>query len=269
VLEHQGYDLWLEKVRHPTYLPPDDGLNNSARLSLLEKLKTWVEVDLCKETKSVLSLEPSSIRLLYKMEGYRVESTSLHQFSSDLFHTNYPSLGDAFSNLDLRYNWALIKVFNSYIAKAVPYINCQEAITDIPPQAIPMTISAYMSQTRNLCLMSVKVELRHLILEKTSVNREATPKLYFERLKIAHRGEEEKRPQEQTKEKKNLEFEFFQAYEQVKEMDLALLRPRKPQGTAPHLSFMVVFRGEHVVGEGGPYRQFFADISSELQPMLQ
>lgn len=54
---------------------------------------------------------------------------------------------------------------------------------------------------------------------------------------------------------------FIQAYEQIKDMDLALLRPKKPQGAEPHLSFQIVFRGEHVVGEGGPYRQFFADIS--------
>jgi hypothetical protein len=32
------------------------------------------------------------------------------------------------------------------------------------------------------------------------------------------------------------------------------------------MSFEIVFKGEHVVGEGGPYRQFFSDISSELQP---
>jgi hypothetical protein len=63
-----------------------------------------------------------------------------------------------------------------------------------------------------------------------------------------------------------MDFMFMQAYEQIKELDLALLRPKKPQGAEPHLSFHVVFRGEHVVGEGGPYRQFFADISQELQP---
>jgi hypothetical protein len=31
------------------------------------------------------------------------------------------------------------------------------------------------------------------------------------------------------------------------------------------LSFEVDFIGEHVVGEGGPYRQFFSDISDELR----
>jgi hypothetical protein len=52
----------------------------------------------------------------------------------------------------------------------------------------------------------------------------------------------------------------------VKDMDLGLLRPKKPLGAEPHIAFEIVFRNEHVVGEGGPYRQFFADISKELQP---
>jgi hypothetical protein len=67
--------------------------------------------------------------------------------------------------------------------------------------------------------------------------------------------------------KRQTDFMFIQAYEQIKDMDLAQLRPKKPMGADPHLSFSIVFRGEHVVGEGGPYRQFFADVSSELQPL--
>jgi|LauGreDrversion4_2_1035121.scaffolds.fasta_scaffold468963_2 hypothetical protein len=38
--------------------------------------------------------------------------------------------------------------------------------------------------------MNVKFDLRHLILEKTSINREHAPKLYFERLKLAHKNRE-------------------------------------------------------------------------------
>ncbi len=38
--------------------------------------------------------------------------------------------------------------------------------------------------------MNVKFDLRHLILEKTSVQREHAPRLYFERLKLAHKNRE-------------------------------------------------------------------------------
>jgi hypothetical protein len=59
---------------------------------------------------------------------------------------------------------------------------------------------------------------------------------------------------------------FSMAHDQVKDMDLGLLRPKKPLGAEPHIAFEIVFKNEHVVGEGGPYRQFFADVSKELQP---
>jgi hypothetical protein len=42
------------------------------------------------------------------------------------------------------------------------------------------------------------------------------------------------------------------------------LRPARPSGSEPHYAIKVVFKGENVEGEGGPYRQFFTDISREL-----
>ena len=39
----------------------------------------------------------------------------------------------------------------------------------------------------------------------------------------------------------------------------------RPSGTEPFLAFELVFRGEHVVGEGGPWRQFFTDVAKEMQ----
>lgn len=60
-------------------------------------------------------------------------------------------------------------------------------------------------------------------------------------------------------------FMFLKAYEQIKLIDKSQLRPYKPVGTDPFLAFEVDFRGENVQGLGGPYRQFFSDISSELQ----
>jgi hypothetical protein len=61
---------------------------------------------------------------------------------------------------------------------------------------------------------------------------------------------------------------FGTAFEQLRSVGKALLRQRKPGGTDPHLSFKVLFKGEYVEGEGGPYRQFFTDVSKELQGQL-
>jgi len=88
------------------------------------------------------------------------------------------------------YDWALIKTFSKYLATAVPFINCSVSIADTPEDgAIPITLSAYMGSLRNLCLSNTKYELKHLILQKTSVNREKTPPLHFARLKLADGGE--------------------------------------------------------------------------------
>lgn len=57
------------------------------------------------------------------------------------------------------------------------------------------------------------------------------------------------------------EFIFTRAYEQLKNVSTTLFRPVKPTGSDPFLAFEVVFKGELVMGEAGPYRQFFADIS--------
>jgi len=62
---------------------------------------------------------------------------------------------------------------------------------------------------------------------------------------------------------------FTQAYEQMKDIDAGILRPSQPPGAEPHLSFEVYFKGEDVVGMGGPYRQFFSDVSQELQMVSQ
>jgi len=58
---------------------------------------------------------------------------------------------------------------------------------------------------------------------------------------------------------------FLQAYEQFKDIDIAFFRSKKAPGD-PHIGFKVEFKGELVQGIGGPYRQFFSDISAELQP---
>jgi len=86
---------------------------------------------------------------------------------------------------DISYNWALIKTFSKHFAITVPFINCSTSIADTPEEgAIPVTLSAYMSSLRNLCLSNTKYELKHLILEKTSVTTERAPVLHFERLKL-------------------------------------------------------------------------------------
>ena len=61
---------------------------------------------------------------------------------------------------------------------------------------------------------------------------------------------------------------FGQAMEQflgLEKVNPWRLRPRTADMAPPHLAFEVKFQKEHVVGEGGPYREFFDEICRELQ----
>ncbi len=144
-------------------------------------------------------LHPSNFRLMSKMgvviDEVEEERKPVNYFNDSLLATNYPELQDQEVTLaDLRYQWALLRVFNNYLAPAVPFINTSQSfvMSDIVPStSIPMKLAAYMSSTRNLCLLNVKFDLRHLILEKTSVQVDHPSKLYFERLKLARSRERE------------------------------------------------------------------------------
>lgn len=147
---------------------------------------------MCKESKGVLMLHPSILRLISKVSPASLSETEkpINYYDDELIGANYPEINEKMTIADVRYQWALLKTFNKYLAPTVPYINTSQSISDIPHNTIPMRLSVYMSYTRNLCLLNVKFDLRHLILEKTSVNREHAPRLFFERLKLAHKNRE-------------------------------------------------------------------------------
>ena len=246
LLESQGFDFWFHRAFHACYIIPEM-CNKMITINMLEKLKHFIEVEVCKESKNVVSLLPSSLRLLSKVhirpEDLPEDQRPLNYFNDTLIVASYPEILDEprLTQADVRYQWALLRVFNNYLAPTVPFINTSQSVMSdlISSRNIPMRLAAYMSATRNLCLMNVKFDLRHLILEKTSVQREVAPKLYFDRLKLAHRNREQVEDSEDRKSpdaganpagaegtsrkdnKKQIEFMYVQAYEQIKEMDLA------------------------------------------------
>jgi hypothetical protein len=138
-------------------------------------LKTFVEIEICKDSKGIIALHPSTFRLLSKVglvpSDLLENEKPINYYDDSLIGANFPELYEpSVTQADIRYQWALLRVFNKYLAPTVPYINTSQSMSDLMPQnSIPMKLSTYMSSTRNLCLMNVKFDLRHLILEKTSV----------------------------------------------------------------------------------------------------
>lgn len=263
-LAHHGYDLWCMK-----------GGFSSAKefpgvfvLPLLEDMITMCEVEICKETKMVMHMSPSYLRFAPIGED---PLKVLNGIDESRLRLKYRSILSA--RLDeVRYNWGILKNFNDNLKSAIPYINWTMCVNLIPENSVPLTISSFLSASRKLCLNYVKMCLQQAVLNQTAVVRESPPKLVFERLKLGGTGKKHSKAESPTSEKaqdsiKTLaESMFYQAFEQMKKIDLTLMRPPKPEGSAPFLAFEIIFKGEYVVGEGGPYRQFFADMSTELQP---
>lgn len=94
---------------------------------------------------------------------------------------------------------------------------------------------------RNLIMGVIKLELFQKIMQRTSVSREndEVPKITLERLKI--RDEKTRTGLVTIKEKE--EHLFTKAHDQFLRVSPAFLRPFKPKGTEPYLSFTVNFKG--------------------------
>jgi len=141
-----------------------------------------------------------------------------------------------------------------------------------------------LSVCRGLILQSVKNEFLSLVLERSSrLERDAAkhkPRLVIDRLlanpNVSINGsggddkDEESVPTDASTSASPSSSSitnsiFHQSYRQLAELPVHWLLAPRPSGGNPHTTFDVKLRGEHVVGEGGPYRQYFTDVCRELQ----
>jgi hypothetical protein len=204
-------------------------------------------------------------------------------FDDSTCESRYQEVYNDVTMAEVRYMWAVLKTFNEYYVPAVPIVNQLQSFIDVPSNSVPLNIGLYMKDLRDLSLSCVKSNLRFLILDQTSVEVEKSPVLMFERLKMAGKQEalnsadsagqqqrkgpaEDQEKAEQQNSQAGRDFMFIKAYEQLRDIELAILRKKRPNGSEPHLAFEVEFLGEDVVGQSGPYKQFFSSISNEIQP---
>ena len=211
---------------------------------------------------------------------------------STINHTNLLSLKDIPLST-LRYYWTIIKYFNNCLVEALPFIKppdyymssspslTEEGYINIP---FPRTISAFLSSARGIMFSFIKNGLVKEVLSATEYTEEEVqiPTFKFERLSIASSVEKKNAiinklnsndddngnvNNDNQVEYKIEDSMFLQAYEQSKVVDVAFFRSKKMPGD-PHVGFKVEFKNELVQGLGGPYRQFFSDISTELTSFL-
>jgi hypothetical protein len=282
-LESHEIDLWMDNMRVA------DKEWNEINISTMEKIRELIDMLICKETNLNFVLPVSSIRFIPD------RFNSLNHTGNIVLENNYPELLK-YPLSFIRFYWSIIRYFNSCLLAALPFIKppdmyaANENLEDkdyinIP---FPKSISMFLSSAKGITFSYTKSNLIREVIASTEYSEEVVqiPSFKFERLQIVNNlqksdqksefnkqpsfirqggeAEEYEEPSDE-KELKNEESMFLQAYEQAKDLDPAFFRSKKAPGD-PHIGFKVEFKGEYVQGIGGPYRQFFSDISLELQP---
>jgi len=334
-MQNNGVDLWFENS-----ILDSHSRNSEIDIKILEKLREFIDIRICKEKGFSLNLQAICLRFVpshfNSINCYPAEN--LETYSKDFRNLNISHI---------RFYWTIIKYFNNCLCAALPIIKPPDTYLsenvlienddDYLNLPFPKTMSAFLSSARGIAFSITKQNLIRDIITYTEFSEEQVqiPTFKFERLNIKNnldninnkKGgnalarksfqnfnlnfnafsniigsnsshlnsagnnlairnnisnnadnnilgsvQSDMISENMNLQKQNIEdlsaeeSLFIQAYEQAKDIDPAFFRSKKMPGD-PHVGFKVDFKGELVVGIGGPYRQFFSDISSELQDL--
>jgi hypothetical protein len=181
-----------------------------------------------------------------------------------------------FSTADLRLRFAVLVRFNALLSTSLKFI-CFDS------SRFKDSLGSLVSSCRSAIFRQVKMTWVFEIMNATAVEGNQ-PSVVIERLGLASKQDQSDVSTgasvvtnsssvigaEDTANTALLlqNTAFGLALQQLRGVDRSLLRQRKPPGAEPHFSLRIVFAGENVEGQGGPYRQFFTDVVNELRDRL-
>ena len=255
-----GVDFWME-ISGPGFLP-------NARLECLPgreltRFKEFIEEDICPDTERILELGAGDIRLEHKCQ-----LTNIDLFAEDLKTISRYRETHIFKNKLTRLNnhpgyrfknsLALLQIFNRLVFEHFKKVSIFKEHSGHGARSL----GHLLSSLRGFLYLRVKNTIIEEVLACTAMNRDETPKIVIERL-----TKEKEITDVRTAARRGPEGQgiFLQSYNQLKNIPTTNLRPVKPKGAEPFICFEVILKNEHVMGLAGPYRQFFADVSAELQ----
>ena len=91
MLQDFGYDLWLNASTINKFQTSDKHLKLSYKT--LVEIFNWVSIDLCKETKHVLTYPANNIRIVVKARDLNRDfSIPINYIDDSLFETLHPNL---------------------------------------------------------------------------------------------------------------------------------------------------------------------------------
>lgn len=161
----------------------------------------------------------------------------------------------ATSNLRMRFQY--LRKLNSMLCGILPFV-------DIRPAHLVGSLASCIRQARIYTFNSILAQFSETLLDLTATAppNNKPPEVNVDRLSLGLRIQ------------RGQPIDFWThtgvaaACKTLLPLANNYLRPPRPAGAEPFLCFQVNFRNEHVMGEAGPYRQFFVDAANELvQPV--
>jgi hypothetical protein len=298
-LASYGVDLWLEKSCLDHHYADPMQLVSAKDM---EKLIEFVGQEVCDDGEYAIHFSGIDFRLEWKapmkdLDIFAPQAADQLSFKESKLTLFKHMKLNSYTNFAMRLTLTAVQAFNQLLTRhyklldlsnvglasiqqaplsqaQMPAAGSMQVLPESQSAQLPshgyLSLGSLISSIRHLWLSAVKNRICESILQYTACARDHTPKVSIERLTkekeiiTEKRGESKRQPK---KEQDDRHFNLIQAFKQTSDISPSLLRPQKPKGAEPFICFEIVFKGEHVMGEGGPYRQFFSDISSELQPM--
>lgn len=240
VLRNCGYDLGMERSHYETV--------EAARAS---QIKWSAAMD-------------TQLIVMARHVGARIGVLSLMEVCPSHFchdhAAEYPVLADL-ETRDLRLRFEVLKTLNKRVLEALPLV-------DLHNTSDPNSVRARFMVVRHLLFPAVKVRFFAETQDRANLAQsnlldvtEKRPVVTLDRRRVVSR-QSSAEPIRFDDAKSSL---FAATMAQLANTKSSLLRAKRPTGASdPFVSFIAVFAGENVVGEGGPYRQLFNDIAAEL-----
>ena len=201
--------------------------------------------------KEVLSVNPTQI-VLEESDWARISVVGGSGSGASGQHPHLPLPA-------LRLRYSFLRLFNRLFSTLLPLIDLRRTVD-------ARSIAGLVSASKPFLFPSVKNRFLSVILDATA-EESKLPQISVNRLAL-QMNRSLKSGNGGGGADGGIDFLtdtlFARSMKQVMKIDPFQLRPVRPAGTEPFLSFEVQFRGEQVVGEGGPFRQLFNDLGREL-----
>ena len=142
-------------------------------------------LDLCKETKTVLTYPSCNLRVVASADvlDLSTDTNPVNYVEDQMFILNYPLLNGV-ELFEIRFGWQFIKRFNNTLSDTLRLIKVQPQLPSYF-QYKWLSYGTSLSTFHSLIMIPIKSEIMSQVLKKTALQREHAPAIELEKEKIA------------------------------------------------------------------------------------